>query len=232
MIRACVVALAMAIPIPRPSFLDVEERRSIGGLPAHIASSFEEIAVCQTTPDGFLVFDRRAHAVFTVARGADRSTKIVDIGGEPGRILMPTAFDSASDGSFVVADTPRNQQRLQFFLPNGTTTGGFTMPSRGAPQVTVGELYLSGLASLEYTGKTVLISQPENGALVVEYLPTGTPLRTFGDLRPTGQERDPAVHAALNVGIVLLNPKGGYYFVFLSGVPTFRKYDADGKLVF
>jgi len=78
----------------------------------------------------------------------------------------------------------------------------------------------------------VLISQPENGALVIEYLPTGTPLRTFGELRPTGQERDPAVHAALNLGIVLLNPNGGYYFVFLSGVPAFRKYDADGKLVF
>jgi hypothetical protein len=32
----------------------------------------------------------------------------------------------------------------------------------------------------------------------------------------------------LNVGVVLLNPKGGYYFVFLSGLPTFRKYDAAG----
>jgi len=233
MVRACLVPVVVAIAVAGPALLDVEERRSIGGLPAHVAGSFEEIAACQTTPAGdFIVFDRRAHAVFTVARGADKPTKIVDIGGEPGRILMPTAFDSASDGSFVVADTPRNQQRLQFFLPNGTTTGGFTMPGRGAPQVTVGDLYLSGLASLEYTGKTVLISQPENGALVIEYLPTGTPLRTFGELRPTGQERDPAVHAALNVGIVLLNPKGGYYFVFLSGVPTFRKYDADGKLVF
>jgi hypothetical protein len=232
-IRAWCVVIAAAIVIPPSSLLEVEEKRSIGALPAHLAASFEEVAACQTTPGGeFIVFDRRAHAVFTVARGADRPTKIVDIGGEPGRILMPTAFDSAPDGSFVVADTPHDQQRLQFFLPSGTTTGGFTMPGRGAPQVTIGTLYLSGLASLEYTGKTVLISQPENGALVIEYLPTGTPLRTFGELRPTGQERDPAVHAALNLGIVLLNPNGGYYFVFLSGVPAFRKYDADGKLVF
>jgi hypothetical protein len=36
----------------------------------------------------------------------------------------------------------------------------------------------------------------------------------------------------LNVGVVLLNPKGGYYFVFLSGVPAFRKYDAAGTLLF
>jgi hypothetical protein len=232
MIRA-LLAAAMALTATEPSLLDVEERRSIGGLAAHVAAAFDEIAACQTTPSGeFIVFDRRAHAVFTVPRGGDAPKKIVQIGAEPGRILMPTAFDSAPDGSFVVADTPRDQQRLQFFLPSGTTMGGFTMPSRGAPQVTLGNLYLSGLASLEYSGQTVLISQPENGALVIEYLPTGTPLRTFGELRATGQEKDPPVHAALNVGIVLLNPRGGYYFVFLSGVPTFRKYDANGALLF
>lgn len=227
------VAAAVALTAIEPRVLEVEERRAIGALAAHIAAAFDEIAACQTTPAGeFIVFDRRAHAVFTVPRGAEVPKKIVQIGAEPGRILMPTAFDSAPDGSFVIADTPRDLQRLQFFLPTGTTLGGFTMPSRGAPQITLGSMFLSGLASLEYTGQTVLISQPENGALVIEYLPTGTPLRTFGELRATGQENDPAVHAALNVGIVLLNPKGGYYFVFLSGVPAFRKYDATGKLVF
>jgi hypothetical protein len=228
-----VVAVALALTAIEPRLLDVEERRAVGGLAAHLAAAFDEIAACQMTPAGeFIVFDRRAHTVFTVPRGADAPKKIVQIGAEPGRILMPTAFDSAADGSFVVADTPRDQQRVQFFLPSGTTLGGFTMPSRGAPQITLGGMYLSGLASLEYTGQTVLISQPENGALVIEYLPTGTPLRTFGELRATGQEKDPAVHAALNVGLVLLNPKGGYYFVFLSGIPAFRKYDAAGTLVF
>ena len=227
------VAIALCLMMVEAPLLDVEERRAIGGLAAHIAAAFDQIAACQMTPAGeFIVFDRRAHAVFTVPRAADAPKKIVEIGSEPGRLLAPTAFDSAPDGSFVIADTPHDQQRLQFFLPSGTTMGGFTMPGRGAPQITLGNLFLSGLASLEYTGQTVLISQPENGALVVEYLPTGTPLRTFGDLRRTGQEADPAVHAALNVGIVLLNPRGGYFFVFFSGVPTFRKYDAAGRLVF
>lgn len=212
--------------------LDVQERRAVGGLTAHIAAAFDEIAACQTTPSGeFIVFDRRAHAVFTVPRGADAPKKIVQIGAESGRIIQPTAFDSAADGTFVVADAP-NQQRLQFFLPSGISLGGFTMPGPAAPQITLGGLLLSGLASLEFTGQTVLISQPENGFLVIEYLPTGTPLRMFGELRPTGQEKDPAVHAALNVGVVVQIPKGGYYFVFLSGVPMFRKYDNDGKLVF
>ena len=226
-------ALLVALTALTPRLLQVEERRAVGGLAAHIAAAFDEIAACQIAPSGeYLVFDRRAHAVFTAARGADAPKKIVQIGAETGRIIQPTAFDSAPDGTFVVADTPADQQRLQFFLPNGTTIGGFTMPARGAPQITLGGMYLSGLASLEYTGQTVLISQPENGSLVIEYLVTGTPLRTFGALRATGQEKDPPVHAAMNVGVILLNPQGGYYFVFLSGVPMFRKYDPTGKLVF
>src|SRR6266545_4425286 len=123
-------AVALALSTIEPRLLDVEERRAVGGLAAHIAAAFDEIAACQMTPAGeFIVFDRRAHAVFTVARGADAPKKIVQIGAEPGRILMPTAFDSAPDGSFVVADTPRDLQRLQFFLPTGTTIGGFTMPN-------------------------------------------------------------------------------------------------------
>lgn len=225
--------IALAFLAAAAGTLDVEERRSIGGLAAHVAAAFDEIAGCQLTPSGeHIVFDRRAHAVFTVARGSDTPKKIVQIGAESGRIIRPTAFDSAPDGSFVVADAPGDQQRLQFFLPTGTAIGGFTMPGRGVPQITLGSLVLSGLASLEYTGQTVLISQPENGSLVIEYLLTGTPLRAFGELRPTGQEKDSPVHVALNVGVTLLNPEGGYYFVFLSGVPMFRKYDAAGTLVF
>jgi hypothetical protein len=212
---------------------DIEERRSIGGLPAHLAGTFEEISACHIAPSGeYVIFDRRAHAVYTAARGADVPKRIVQIGSERGRIIRPSAFDSAADGSFVVADAPGDQQRLQFFLPTGVELGGFNLPGRGVPQITLGDLVLSGLGALEYTGETVLISQPEVGALVTEYLLSGTVLRLFGDLRPTGQEKDPAVHRALNVGIVRLNPKGGYYFVFLSGVPMFRKYAADGTLVF
>jgi hypothetical protein len=226
-----VLVLAIVVVVPRA--FDVEERRATGSLPAHVAAAFDEMAACTLTPSGdYLIFDRRAHAVYALAKGIETPKRIVQIGSETGRIIRPTVFDSAPDGSFVVADAPGDQQRVQFFSSTGTNIGGFTMPGRGVPQITLGDLVLSGLATLEYTGQTVLISQPELGSLIVEYLPTGTPLRTFGELRATGQEKDPQVHSALNVGISLLNPKGGYYFVFLSGVPMFRKYDAAGNLVF
>ena len=216
-----------------PRALEVEELRATASLAPHLAAGFDEIAACHLSPAGeYLIFDRRAHAVYTIARGAEAPKRIVQIGSESGRIIRPTAFDSAPDGSFVIADAPGDRQRVQFFSASGTSLGGFTMPGRGVPQITIGELVLSGLGTLEYTGQSVLISQPELGSLVVEYVATGSPLRTFGELRQTGQENDPQVHAALNVGIILANPKGGYYFVFLSGVPMFRKYDGSGKLVF
>lgn len=226
-------AIVTALALSASYASEVEERRSVGGLPAHVAGAFDEIAACHVLPSGdYVIFDRRAHAVYTLARGAQEPKRIVQIGSEKGRIIRPTAFDSAADGSFVVADAPGDQQRLQFFFPTGAELGGFTLPGRGVPQITLGDLVLSGLGALEYTGETVLISQPEIGSLMTEYLLSGTVLRLFGELRATGQEKDPAVHRALNVGIPLLNPKGGYYFVFLSGVPMFRKYGADGTLVF
>lgn len=210
-----------------------EERRSIGGLPAHIAGAFDQIAACHVSSTGdYLVFDRRAHAVYHVPAGAAAPKKIVDIGGETGRILRPSAFDSAPGGTFVVADAPGDQRRIQFFSDIGGARGGFTLPGRAMPRVTLGDLVLSSVGSIEYTGRSLLIAQPEIGALVTEYGLTGETIRTFGDLRPTGQEKDRDVHLALNTGLALVNPTGGYYFVFLSGVPMFRKYDAAGQLVF
>jgi hypothetical protein len=40
------------------------------------------------------------------------------------------------------------------------------------------------------------------------------------------------VHLALNAGLPLVDPTGGFYYVFLGGRPMFRKYNADGSLAF
>lgn len=232
-VRLLAIAAAVIVVVAAHLAAQVEERVSIGGLPAHAASVFQEIAACHLTPAGtYLVFDRRAHAVYTFARGDDAPQKIVQIGGETGRIIRPMGFDSARDGTFVVADAPGDRRRLQFFTQLGASLGGFTMAGRPVPLITLGDVTLSGIGSLTYTGTTVLVSQPDAGALVAEYAMNGVPVRAFGELRATGQEKDPSLHEALNVGLALPIPKGGYYYVFLSGVPMYRKYDADGKLMF
>jgi hypothetical protein len=226
-------ALTQSAAAVTGSAVPVETLRSVAALPAHVAGTFQDIAACHLSPDGdYLVFDRRAHAVYTVGRDSTPK-KVIQIGVEAGRVLSPVAFDSAPDGTFAIADAPGGFERIQVFFYLGGTIGGFTLQGRSVPRVALGNFVLSGIGSLDYTGKTVLVSQPESGALVSEYGVDGRTLRSFGELRPTGHERDRDLHMALNAGIPLAIPdRGGFYFVFLGGVPAFRKYDARGRLVF
>jgi hypothetical protein len=219
--------LVGAAPAPR-----VEILRSTCGLPAHIAGSFRAPLGFQQTDGGrYFVFDRRAHAVFTIA--GDAARKVVEIGAEPGRVLDPTAFDlDPSDGTFVVADAPLRQSRIQAFNADGRRLAGFTLPARDKPRLLLDNGVLNGIGSIQYTDGRILINQPETGGLVSELELYGTPVRTFGQLRPTGHETDQDVHLAMNSGLPLADPKGGYYFVFSAGVPEFRKYDAKGTLLF
>jgi hypothetical protein len=225
--------LALAAALSVAPAIQVETLRSIGGLPAHIVGAFGELSTCEQAADGeYFVFDRRAHAVFSVPPSFKEARNIVRIGAEPGHLLRPSAFDLANDGTFVVADAPGNRGRIQVFFSTGASLGGFTLATREAPMIVLGSLVMSGIASIEYTGRSVLISQPEVGALVTEYAMDGRTVRTFGELRPTGHEQDRDVHLALNAGLVVSDPRGGFYFVFLGGTPMFRKYDAAGKLLF
>jgi hypothetical protein len=43
---------------------------------------------------------------------------------------------------------------------------------------------------------------------------------------------DRDLHLALNSGIPLVDPAGGFFLVFHAGLPVFRKYDRDGRLLF
>jgi hypothetical protein len=202
-------------------------------VPPEIAGRFREPRGFQQSASGqYFVFDRRGHTVFGIDATQESAWQIVQIGAEPGRIIEPTAFAVAPDGTFVVADAPANRGRIQVFSPAGFRIGGFTLAAAARPRVTIDNVVLNGIASLQYTGASILLSQPETGALVTEYDLTGRTSRSFGALRQTGQERDPDVHLALNSGIPLITPTGEFYFVFQAGPPVFQKFDADGRLLF
>src|SRR5690606_37266457 len=86
--------------------------------------------------------------------------------------------------------------------------------------------------SVQHTGRTLLVSHPESGALFTEYSEAGYAIRSIGRLRQTGFESDRELHIAMNAGLPLVDPNGGFYYVFITGTPVFQKYDADGTLVF
>jgi hypothetical protein len=132
-----------------------------------------------------------------------------------------------------VADAPGGRERIQVFGPAGLRTGGFVLPGRAEGRVTIGSLVLSGVGVIAYTGRSVIMSQPETGWLISEYGLLGAPIRSVGQLRATGHENDRAVHLALNAGIPLPDlSDGGFYFVFLAGQPAFRKFDRNGRLIY
>ena len=213
--------------------LRVETLRSIGGLPPHIAGAFHEPVGFQQGPDGtYYVFDRRAHAVFAVDAARSAVRTLVTIGQEEGRLIQPRGFDVASDGRIVVADAPRNRHRIQVFDPAGVRQAGFYLQGQPASQVVVDNLLLNGTGSVHFGGSRLLLSHPESGVLVTAYTPAGYPTMTFGLLRPTGFESDRELHLAHNAGLPLADPTGGFYFVFLTGRPIFRKYSTEGTLLF
>jgi hypothetical protein len=110
-------------------------------------------------------------------------------------------------------------------------TTGFFLPGQPAARIELGPLVLNGVSSVRYAGERLLISHPESGALFSEYSTRGYALRSIGRLRDTGLEAERDLHIAMNAGIALPDPTGGFYFVFITGRPMFRKYDAAGTLV-
>ena len=235
MSRALAVLLTLAVlSTTTDARLAVEVLSSTGGLPPHIVAAFEEPLSFQQTPGGpYYVFDRRGHTVYAVDSEKKASIKLVEIGPELGRILQPRGFDTSPTGSFVVADAPRAVERIQIFGGGGLRRGGFTLPPRErTAAIAVGPLVMNGIASIQFTEPTLLISQPESGTLFTEYSSSGYAVRSFGRLRNTGHEQDHDVHLALNVGLPLADPTGGYFYVFLAGRPMFQKYDAKGRLLY
>ena len=160
---------------------------SIGAIPPEIAGRFRDPAGFQRADSGqYFVFDRRAHTVHGIDAGQTSAWDVVHIGSEPGRILDPTAFAVAPDGTFVVADAPSNRERVQIFTPAGVRIGGFMLRGRLRPRVTLNNLVIGGIGSLQYTGTSILLSQPDTGALISEYTLAGGVNRLIGTLRHTG----------------------------------------------
>ncbi|HEY7291293.1 MAG TPA: hypothetical protein VH583_15765 [Vicinamibacterales bacterium] len=225
---------AAAVLLGEPLFaIKPETLQAVSAIPAHLAGRFREAIGFEQSEDGqYFVFDRRAHTVYGIDEQQTSVWEIVQIGAEPGRILDPTAFDVAPDGTFVVADAPNGRERIQIFSRVGFRSGGFMMPGRGAPRITLGNVVLNGIGTLRYTGTSIVMSLPETGALIAEYTLQGGIKRSIGTLRPTGHESEPDLHVALNSGFALPDNAGGFFFVFQSGEPIIQRYDSEGHLLF
>jgi hypothetical protein len=157
---------------------------------------------------------------------------VVAIGHEPGRVLRPFGFDLGV-GEFAVADAPGSADRVQLFTTSGSRVSAFTLARRSEARVQLDGLVLNGASAMRLTAqRTVLLNQPDTGALVSEYDIRGRALRSVGALRATAHDSDAQLRLAFNAGLPVPIPGGGLYFVFQTGEPRFRKYTAAGTLLF
>jgi hypothetical protein len=211
----------------------VETLQAVAALPPHLSGRLEDaIGFAQASTGEYIVLDRRVHTIYAVDAGRTSIRKVIEIGLEQGRVLQPGVLALSKDDILAVADAPNGLERIQYFNLAGLFLGGFYLQTRVAPRLVVGPLVLNGVGSMHFTGRTFLVNRPETGALFSEIDIQGRVLRHVGVPRRTGHESDPDLHSAMNIGMPLADPSGGFLFVFQTGVPLMRKYDAAGTLVY
>ena len=211
-----------------------EVLRPVDALPAQLVNRLDDVTGIVSLSDGrSLLLDRRAHTVFMLAPGQRNLRRLFEIGREPGNLISPQAIAISRDDIFAVLDSPDGLPRIQYFTGDGLRLGGFLlpMPDSPTPRLT-GGLSISSVGAFAFTGKTFLVSEPSWGSLFMEVDTTGEVLRHIGQWRLTGHEAERDVHMALNLGLPVVDPTGGFYFVFQTGVPALRKYDSSGQLIF
>src|SRR5688572_2702595 len=100
---AVIGAIGFVLAVLPGAALSPEVLLSVRSLSPAVSGSFREPRAFQQSAFGqYFVFDRRGHTVYGVDEAQTGSWQIVHIGAEPGRILQPSAFSVASDGTFAV----------------------------------------------------------------------------------------------------------------------------------
>jgi len=229
-----VVLFCVAVSLGRPAARGaIETLHPVDALPVSLVGDVENPrGYVETSGGTSLVLDARSQTVFAIDRQRASVRRIITIGAEVGHILRPSTFSLGQNDVLAIADSPGDYSRIQYFGDDGKLIGWFFIANQPGLQHSLGGLSLEGPGTMAFSGRAFLISAPSTGWLMSEFDNKGTATRGVGALRPTGHESQRSVHAALNVGIPLTDRDGAVVFVFQTGRPMFRKYAADGALVF
>ena len=218
-----------------PMFIgaSVDVLRPVAALPVAIATSLRDPAAYLEMATGeSVVFDRKIGVVEAVDAARGEARVLLSTAPDHGGLATPSAIAAGPDDLLAVADAINGYDRIQYFTLRGTRVGGFVLSDPPRSHVSLNGFQLNGIGSLQFTTHSFLVNLPARGQLVSELGVQGETIRQFGQPRRVGETRDPPVDAMLNIGIPLVDPTGGYYFVFQTGVPMLRKYDAEGALLF
>ena len=227
------LVLTALVQHPWARLQPVETLQSVAALAPHLVGRFGEPAAFQQDADGhYFVVDRRGHTVSRIDRAMTAMTPLLAIGHEAGRVLRPFGFD-LGDGEFAIADAPGAAERVQLFTTSGSRVSAFTLSSRSEARVQLDGVVLNGASAMRLTSqRTILMNQPDTGALVSEYDIRGRALRKRGHAAATGHDGDTQLRLAFNAALPVPISGGGLYFVFQTGEPAVSEGTASGGLVF
>ncbi len=229
LVLAALAAAGVCASGRAPQSAAIETLRPVSGLPARVMASFDDPrGFVETGTGDALVLDAGAQALYRVAPNASRADRVVSVGLADGHIFRPTALTLGPADLVAIADQPNAYDRVQYFDADGRRVGGFYVPHVPQDRLRVGPVVLNGVGSLQFGRQSFFFNLPDTGALLTEADTDGRPIRSFGTLRPTERDADLPLVRALNTGVPLIDPTGGFYFVFQTGVPMFRKYNAQG----
>jgi hypothetical protein len=214
------LALSSSFLISTKASLAVDILRPTAALPLRLVEDVQSPrAFVETSAGEALILDAGTQAVYAINAERTRTRRVISVGVEAGHIIRPTGFSLGPNDLLAIADSPGSYSRLQNFDSAGRLIGWFYLAEQPGARLSLGGLSLQGPGAMASTGRTFLFSAPGTGSLINEFDAQGEAVRGIGTPRPTGQEADPALHVALNRGLPLVDPTGGYFFVFDSGVP-------------
>lgn len=235
-IAACAATLAIAWharPAAAARAAAVDILHPTAALPVAIATSLRDpAAMFELSTGEAVVFDRRSGVVSVVDAARTKARVLLSGAPERGGLVSPGAVAIGPEDLIAVADSLHGYDRIQYFTLRGTRVGILALPDPPRSHVTVNGFEVNGIGSLQFAKQSFFVNLPARGQLVSEIGTNGETLRQFGQPRRVGDTADPPLDAMLNIGIPLVDPTGGFDFVFQTGVPMLRKYDASGALVF
>jgi len=207
-------------------------------LPERVFSTLALDRPYRLTPydGGFLLLDRGNHRVLRLDRAGVVEKQVSQVGQAPGELRFPRDFGVDGDGNlYVITGT------VPFGIHAFGRDGAFLRAiHQGLGREDV-EFYSSRSVAVGPAG-TILLSQPRQGSLLIEYSSTGEKLRDLGThLQPEDLYRqtcaaqplcgDRRFAVSLNRVLAALESDGSVVVAFTIA-PVVRKYSPEGRLLF
>ena len=208
---------------------------SIAALPVEVVGEFREPLGYQRARLGRRSSSSTAAATPSTAstRPARPAASSSPSAARPGRVIEPTAFDAAPDGTLRRRRRAQRPRARAVLLARRPAAGRLLRcPGRATPRVDARQPVAQRHRHAAVHRPLGAHQPAGNRRADDRYGLAGTPVRTIGRLRADRARGRPRAASGAERRHPAGRPGGGFWFVFLAGTPAFSRFDANGALLF